>query len=53
MRYVEMYQWAEKELESVNLEKRRCKKRLIKIVEDLASQPGEGEIAFPHSRIQK
>jgi hypothetical protein len=36
-----MYQWAEKELESLNLGDRRREKRLIKIVEDLANQPGE------------
>ena len=36
-----MYQWAEKELESLNLGDRRREKRLIKIVGDLASQPGE------------
>ena len=36
-----MYKWAEKELESVDLGDKRRSKRLIKIVEDLADQPGE------------
>ncbi|KAF3883932.1 MULTISPECIES: IS4 family transposase [Nostocales] len=36
-----MYQWAEKELESLDLGDRRREKRLRKMVEDLASQPGE------------